>query len=44
MPRPLGFVLRAWNKIVNRLTGFPAGSGLGDGAQVPAEEPSVAAT
>jgi hypothetical protein len=43
MPRPLGFVLRAWNKIVNRLTGFPAGNGLGDGAQVPAEEPSVAA-
>jgi uncharacterized cupin superfamily protein len=28
MPRPLGFVLRAWNKIINRLTGFPTGNGL----------------
>ncbi len=28
MPRPFGFVLRAWNKVVHRLTGFPTGSGL----------------
>jgi uncharacterized protein len=32
MPRPLGFALRAWNKLVHRLTGFPTGSGLGDGS------------
>jgi uncharacterized protein len=31
MPRPLGFALRAWNMLFQRLTGFPAGSGLGDG-------------
>ena len=28
----VGFVLRAWNKVVHRLTGFPTGSGLGEGA------------
>jgi hypothetical protein len=32
MPRPLGFASRAWNKFVNRITGFPTGNGLGDGA------------
>src|SRR5271163_1506123 len=31
MLRPFGFVLRAWNKIFHRLTGFPTGSGLGEG-------------
>jgi uncharacterized protein len=25
MPRPLGFMLRAWNKVFNRLTGFSGG-------------------
>jgi uncharacterized cupin superfamily protein len=38
MPRMLGFGVRAWNKIVNRLTGFPTG-GLGDGS--PAGAPSA---
>jgi len=43
MPRPFGFVLRAWNKVFHRLTGFPTGSGLGDGAPVSAGGASVAA-
>jgi len=30
MPRPFGFMLRAWNKLFHRLTGFPTGSGLGE--------------
>jgi hypothetical protein len=28
MPRPFGLALRAWNKVVHRLTGFPTGGGL----------------
>jgi uncharacterized protein len=43
MPRPLGFALRAWNKVVHRLTGFPTGNGLGDSAPVGAEDATVAA-
>jgi uncharacterized cupin superfamily protein len=44
MPRPFGFALRAWNKVLHRLTGFPTGSGLGDGPPVSAGGgPSVAA-
>jgi uncharacterized protein len=27
MPRPLGFALRAWNKLVDRITGFSGGVG-----------------
>jgi len=30
MPRPFGFALRAWNSVINRLTGFAAGPGLGE--------------
>ncbi len=43
MPRPLGFVLRAWNRIVHRLTGFPVGSGLGEDRRVRTDDASVAA-
>lgn len=43
VPRPLGFVLRAWNKAFYRLTGFPTGNGLGDGARVDAGGAEVAA-
>jgi hypothetical protein len=43
MPRPFGFVLRAWNKIFHRLTGFPTGSGLGEGAAPSAGGPEIAA-
>jgi len=43
MPRPLGFALRAWNKKVHRLTGFPTGNGLGDSVPVGAEDATVAA-
>jgi uncharacterized protein len=42
MPRPLGLLLRAWNKVVNRVTGFPTGSGLGEGAALAAESARVA--
>jgi hypothetical protein len=42
MPRPFGFALRAWNKVMHRLTGFPTGSGLGDGPAV-ASGPKIAA-
>ena len=42
MPRPIGFLLRAWNKVVNRVTGFPTGSGLGEGAALAAEGARVA--
>ncbi len=42
MPRPLGFVLRAWNEVVNRVTGSPTGSGLGEGMAVAAEDGRVA--
>jgi uncharacterized protein len=28
MPRPLGFALRAWNKVVSIVTGFDGGGGL----------------
>lgn len=42
MPRPLGFLLRAWNKFVNRVTGFPTGSGLGEAAALAAEGARVA--
>jgi uncharacterized cupin superfamily protein len=38
MPRPFGFVLRAWNKLFHRLTGFPTGGGLGEG---PCQAPAV---
>ncbi len=41
MPRPLGFLLRAWNMIVNRVTGGPTGSGLGEGIPVAAESANV---
>jgi len=30
MPRPCGFALRAWNKVVRRLARFPAAAGPGD--------------
>jgi uncharacterized cupin superfamily protein len=30
MPRPCGFALRAWNKMLNRLTRSPTGTGLGE--------------
>jgi uncharacterized protein len=40
MPRIFGFALRAWNKIANRVTGFPTG-GLGDGAAVVTPEARV---
>jgi uncharacterized protein len=43
MPRPLGFALRAWNKLVHRLTGFPTGSGLGDGTPADVASANVAA-
>src|SRR5262249_24246591 len=43
MLRPAGFVLRAWNKIFHRLTGFPTGSGLGEGSVPSAGAPKVAA-
>jgi uncharacterized protein len=43
MPRPFGFVLRAWNKLFHRLTGFPTGSGLGEGPVPSAGGPEVAA-
>jgi uncharacterized protein len=43
MPRPLGLALRAWNKIVNRLTGFPTDSGLGEQPRVVVGAPVVAA-
>jgi uncharacterized protein len=43
MPRPLGLALRAWNKIVNRLTGFPADGGLGEQPRVAVGAPVVAA-
>jgi hypothetical protein len=43
MPRPLGFVLRAWNKVVHRVMGFPTARGLGDGSAAAAEDASVAA-
>jgi hypothetical protein len=43
MPRPAGFALRTWNKIFHRLTGFPTGSGLGDGSVPTAGGPKVAA-
>ena len=43
VPRPLVFVLRAWNKAFYRLTGFPTGNGLGDGARVDAGGAEVAA-
>jgi len=29
MPRPAGLVLRAWNKVARRLTGFPSGAATG---------------
>ena len=29
MPRPAGVLLRAWNKVVRRLTGFPTGAATG---------------
>jgi len=47
MPRPMGFALRAWNGVINRLTGFAAGGGLGgnvaqaDQALAPASWPAV---
>jgi uncharacterized protein len=40
MPRPCGFALRVWNRIVNRLTGFPTG-GLGDGRPARVHEARV---
>lgn len=43
MPRPLGLALRAWNKIVNRLTGFPTDSGLGEQPRLGVGAPVVAA-
>ena len=43
MPRPAGFVLRAWNKIFHRVTGFPTGSGLGEGSVPSTGGPKVAA-
>jgi hypothetical protein len=43
MPRPFGFVLRAWNKLFHRLTGFPTGSGLGEVPVPSAGGPEVAA-
>jgi hypothetical protein len=43
MPRPFGFALRAWNKLFHRLTGFPTGSGLGEGPVPSAGGPEVAA-
>lgn len=43
MPRPLGTLLRAWNKAVDLLTGFSAGrSALADCPAVPAEGARVA--
>lgn len=42
MPRPVGFALRAWNKLFHRLTGFPTGSGLGEGPMPSAGGPEVA--
>jgi uncharacterized cupin superfamily protein len=42
LPRPLGFLLRAWNKVVNRVIGFPTSSGLGEGAPAAAEDARVA--
>jgi uncharacterized cupin superfamily protein len=43
MPRPFGFMLRAWNSVVNRLTGFSAGGGQlgGDPVSVPAGVPAL---
>jgi hypothetical protein len=41
MPRPFGTMLRAWNKVVNRLTGFSAGQ-LGERLAMHAKRPRVA--
>ena len=43
MPRSCGLVLRAWNKMVNRLTGFPSDSGLGEESRAVVGAPAVAA-
>jgi uncharacterized protein len=43
MPRPLGFLLRAWNKVVNSVIGFPTSSAHGEGAPAAAEDARVAA-
>ncbi len=43
MPRPFGVVLRAYNKLFHRLTGFPTGSGLGDGRSAGAVDAEAAA-
>ena len=37
MPRPCGYILRAWNKVMGKLTGFPAGR------QRPAQRPPISA-
>jgi len=35
MPRPVGVMLRAWNKLVDLMTGFSAGEGELEPAQQP---------
>ena len=35
MPRPLGIVLRTWNKLVDLMTGFSAGEADPEPAQQP---------
>ncbi len=43
MPRPFGHMLRAWNSLIDRLTGFSAGQGaLSERPAAPAEGARVA--